>query len=125
MKREISIHNKAYKAMLTLSEYTKGRSCLNCIFCVFANKENPDSWYCANAHCMGFKESTKQEIKERRDELMGWKNLQPTYKQLNLIKEVEDDFGVKFTGQTRGEASEFIDKYMKQLKEENRKIRHD
>ncbi len=53
---------------------------------------------------------------------MGWKNLPPTYKQLNLIKDIEDDYDVKFNGKTRGEASEFIDKYMK--KEENRTYRY-
>ena len=31
---------------------------------------------------------------------MNWRNDKPTYKQLNYIKELEDYFGVKFTGTT-------------------------
>ena len=39
---------------------------------------------------------------------MNWRNDKPTYTQLNYIKELEDCFGVKFTGTTKGEASDFI-----------------
>ena len=45
--------------------------------------------------------------------MMNWRSDKPTYKQLNYIKFLEDDYGVKFVGTTKGEASEFIDKCYK------------
>ena len=36
----------------------------------------------------------------------------PTYKQLNLIKELEAEFGEKFTGTTKKDASVYIDKWL-------------
>ena len=39
---------------------------------------------------------------------MEWKNKQPTLKQLQLIKALELDCGVEFTGKTRGEACDYI-----------------
>ena len=44
--------------------------------------------------------------------MANWKNEKPTYKQLNLIKDIEDEFRVKFTGKTKGEAVEYIDKWL-------------
>lgn len=37
-----------------------------------------------------------------------WRDDKPTYKQLNYIKELEDEYGCSFTGTTKGEASDFI-----------------
>ena len=39
---------------------------------------------------------------------MGWRNKQPTLKQLQLIEALELDCGVEFTGKTRGEACDYI-----------------
>ena len=50
---------------------------------------------------------------------MNWRNDKPTCKQLNLIKKLEDEFGEKFTGTTKGEASDYIDKWMKVVEEES------
>ena len=47
---------------------------------------------------------------------MNWRSDKPTYKQLNYIKFLEDDYGVKFVGTTKGEASEFIDKCYKDFR---------
>lgn len=47
---------------------------------------------------------------------MSWKDDKPTYKQLNYIKFLEDDYGVKFNGNTKGEASDFIDKCYKDFR---------
>ena len=47
---------------------------------------------------------------------MSWKDDKPTYKQLNYIKFLEDDYGVKFNGTTKGEASDFIDKCYKDFR---------
>ena len=44
---------------------------------------------------------------------MTWRDEKPTYKQLNMIKDLEDDFGEKFNGITKGEASDYIDKWLK------------
>ena len=44
---------------------------------------------------------------------MNWRNDKATYKQLNYIKELEDYYGVKFTGTTKGEASDYIAKVHK------------
>lgn len=49
---------------------------------------------------------------------MSWKDDKPTYKQLNLIKDLEDEFGEKFVGTTKGEASAYIDKWLKVAKED-------
>ena len=49
---------------------------------------------------------------------MSWKDDKPTYKQLNLIKDLEDEFGEKFVGITKGEASVYIDKWLKVAKED-------
>ena len=46
-----------------------------------------------------------------------WRDLPPTEKQLEYISNIEE-FGVqtpKFTGTTRGEASDYIDKYKDML----------
>ena len=48
------------------------------------------------------------------DVKMNWRNDKPTYKQLNFIKELEDEFGCKFVGTTKGEATDFISKWAKQ-----------
>jgi hypothetical protein len=50
---------------------------------------------------------------------MDWRTDKPTLKQVNLIKELEDEFGEKFTGTTKGEASDYIDKWMKVVEEES------
>lgn len=42
-----------------------------------------------------------------------WKNEAVTEKQLAFIKNIEAEFGEKFTGTTKGEASVYIDKWMK------------
>lgn len=44
---------------------------------------------------------------------MSWQNDKPTYKQLNLIKDLEDEFGEKFTGTTKKDAADYIDKWLK------------
>ena len=44
--------------------------------------------------------------------MANWKNEKPTYRQLNLIKDIENEFGVEFTGKTKGEAAEYIDKWL-------------
>ena len=56
---------------------------------------------------------------------MSWRNDKPTYKQLNHIKFLEDDYGVKFTGTTKGEASDFIDKCHKEYQIELRNYNWD
>lgn len=43
---------------------------------------------------------------------MNWRSDKPTYKQLNLIKDIEDEFGEQFTGTTKGEAADYIDKWL-------------
>ena len=48
---------------------------------------------------------------------MGWRDERPTYKQLNFIKELEDENDVTFTGTTKGEAADFIKKYVKMAKD--------
>ena len=48
-----------------------------------------------------------------RDPRMSWRNDRPTYKQLNFIKELEDEYGEKFTGTTKGEAADYISKWLK------------
>lgn len=48
-----------------------------------------------------------------RDTRMSWRNDRPTYKQLNFIKELEDEYGEKFTGTTKGEAADYISKWIK------------
>ena len=49
---------------------------------------------------------------------MTWRDDKPTYKQLNLIKDLEDDYGVKFNGTPKGEASAYIDKWLKVAKKD-------
>ena len=49
---------------------------------------------------------------------MNWRNDRPTYKQLNLIKDIEDEFGEKFTGTTKGEATDYIEKWLKTTKQD-------
>ena len=44
---------------------------------------------------------------------MNWRSDKPTYKQLNLIKDIEDEFGERFNGTTKGEATDYIDKWLK------------
>lgn len=44
---------------------------------------------------------------------MNWRSDKPTYKQLNLIKDIEDEFGEMFNGTTKGEAADYIDKWLK------------
>lgn len=44
---------------------------------------------------------------------MNWRSDKPTYKQLNLIKDIEDEFGERFNGTTKGEAADYIDKWLK------------
>ena len=51
--------------------------------------------------------------------IKNWKTDKPTYKQLNFIKELEDEFGEKFTGTTKGEASNYIDKWIKIIEKES------
>ena len=48
-----------------------------------------------------------------RDTRMSWRNDRPTYKQLNFIKELEDEYGEEFTGTTKGEAADYISKRKK------------
>ena len=55
---------------------------------------------------------------------MGWRNERPTYKQLNFIKELEDEHGVAFTGTTKGEAADFIKKYIHAGKFADEKYRY-
>ena len=50
---------------------------------------------------------------------MNWRNDKPTCKQLNLIKKLEDEFGEKFTGTTKGEASDYINKWTKVIEKES------
>lgn len=50
---------------------------------------------------------------------MNWRSDEATHKQLNLIKELEAEFGEKFTGTTKGEASDYIDKWMKVIDKES------
>ena len=56
--------------------------------------------------------------------MMGWRNERPTYKQLNFIKELEDEHGVAFTGTTKGEAADFIKKYIHAGKFADEKYRY-
>ena len=49
---------------------------------------------------------------------MSWRDDKPTYKQLNMIKDLQDEFGEEFNGTTKGEASDYIDKWMKVIKED-------
>jgi len=49
---------------------------------------------------------------------MNWRSDTPTYKQLNLIKDIEDEFGERFTGTTKGEAADYIDKWLKTAKQD-------
>ena len=49
---------------------------------------------------------------------MNWRSDKPTYKQLNLIKDIEDEFGEKFTGTTKGETADYIDKWLKTAKQD-------
>lgn len=48
-----------------------------------------------------------------RDTRMSWRDDKPTYKQLNFIKELEDEYGEEFTGTTKGEAADYISKWKK------------
>lgn len=48
-----------------------------------------------------------------RDTRMSWRDDKPTYKQLNFIKELEDEYGEAFTGTTKGEAADYISKWKK------------
>ena len=50
---------------------------------------------------------------------MNWKNDKPTNKQLNLIKDLENEFGEKFAGTTKGEAANYIRKWMKVIDDES------
>lgn len=43
---------------------------------------------------------------------MTWRDDKATYKQLNMIKDLEDEFGEQFTGTTKGEAADYIDKWL-------------
>ena len=46
-------------------------------------------------------------------EKMNWRDKQPTEKQIELIKEMHSYCRIPdFEGKTRGEASDYIDKYM-------------
>ena len=49
---------------------------------------------------------------------MNWRNDKPTYKQLHLIKDIEAEFGEKFTGTTKGEATDYIDKWLKTARQD-------
>lgn len=42
----------------------------------------------------------------------------PTYKQKALIKDLENEFGEKFTGATKKEASNYIDKWLKYARQD-------
>ena len=42
---------------------------------------------------------------------MYWKELEPTDKQLRFIRKIERVVKVKFTGKTRGDASDYISKH--------------
>ena len=48
--------------------------------------------------------------------MANWKNEKPTVKQLEYIQFIENQYGIKFTGTTKGEASNFIDKAYKQFR---------
>lgn len=50
--------------------------------------------------------------------IKNWKTDKPTYKQLNFIKELEDEFGEEFIGTTKGEAYEYINKWVKILNQD-------
>ena len=41
-----------------------------------------------------------------------WRDEAPTEKQLKLIHSLEKQFGITFNGSTKGEACDFIDKYI-------------
>ena len=57
---------------------------------------------------------------------MSWKNDKPTCRQLKLIKDIEAEFGEPFTGTTKGEATEYIDMWLKTAKQDiNRSINWD
>lgn len=57
---------------------------------------------------------------------MSWKNDKPTCRQLKLIKDIEAEFGEQFTGTTKGEAADYIDKWLKTAKQDiNRSINWD
>lgn len=49
---------------------------------------------------------------------MSWKNDRPTCRQLKLIKDIEAEFGEQFTGTTKGEAADYIDKWLKTAKQD-------
>ena len=50
----------------------------------------------------------------------------PTKKQLSLIQDIEAEFGEKFTGATKTEASNYIDKWLKYARQDiNRSINWD
>lgn len=58
--------------------------------------------------------------------IKNWKTDKPTYKQLNFIKELEDEFGEKFVGTTKKEASDYISKWVKIINQDiNRTINWD
>lgn len=57
---------------------------------------------------------------------MSWKNNKPTCRQLKLIKAIEAEFGEQFTGTTKGEAAEYIEKWLEVAKQDiNRSINWD
>lgn len=50
----------------------------------------------------------------------------PTKRQLSLIQDIEDEFGERFTGATKKEASNYIDKWLKYARQDiNRSINWD
>ena len=60
-----------------------------------------------------------ENIKKKMKTIENWKADKPTNKQLNFIKELEAEFGEKFTGTTKGEASDYIDKWVKVIEKES------
>lgn len=50
----------------------------------------------------------------------------PTKRQLSLIQDIEAEFGEKFTGTTKKEASDYIDKWLEYARQDiNRSINWD